>query len=210
MLLNFLDGESDHRLKRIFLLILLLQYYNSIRGCHYLLCQAIVDPCESLWSKLYKNADDSSFLHMTGLNPCAFRLLLEYLFDNDNIVPHCRCGWPCSLGPDGYLGLLLFYLGSIMHYKHLCLIFGLTQSVCGRAINWMLQRMVRLLNGHPVAMVKFPDNVKMREYGNMIQARELLADDVIGYMDGDSFLMECTSKPCSRMHSTVAKTATPW
>ena len=70
--------------------------------------------------------------------------------------------------------------------------------------------MVRLLNGHPVAMVKFPDNVKMREYVNMIQARELLADDVIGYMDGDSFLMECTSKPCSRMHSTVAKTATPW
>jgi hypothetical protein len=34
----------------------------------------------------------------------------------------------------------------------------------------------------------------MREYVDMIQARELLADDVIGIMDGVSFLTECTSK----------------
>jgi hypothetical protein len=54
--------------------------------------------------------------------------------------------------------------------------------------------MVRLLNGHPFAKVKFPDNVKMRECADMIQARELLADDVIGFMDGVSFLTECTSE----------------
>ncbi len=77
---------------------------------------------------------------------------------------------------------------------HLCLIFGLTLSICGRAINWMLRRTVRLLNGNPFAKVKFPDNVKMRKYADMIQARGLLADDVIGCMDGVSFLTECTSK----------------
>ncbi len=81
-----------------------------------------------------------------------------------------------------------------MQYKHLCLIFGLTPSVCGCAINWMLWRMVRLLNGHLFAKVKFPDNLKMREYADMIQAREPLADDVIGFMDGVSFQTECTSK----------------
>ena len=58
----------------------------------------------------------------------------------------------------------------------------------------MLQRTVRLLNGHSFAKVKFPDNLKMREYADVIQAREPLADDVIGYMDGVSFQMECTSK----------------
>jgi hypothetical protein len=31
--------------------------------------------------------------------------------------------------------------------------------------------MVRLLNDHLFAMVKFPDNAKMREYADMIQAR---------------------------------------
>ncbi len=81
-----------------------------------------------------------------------------------------------------------------MHYKHLCLILGLTLSVCGHAINGMPQRTVRLLNNHPFAMVKFPDNAKMREYADMIQARELLVDDIIGFMDGISFLTECTCK----------------
>jgi hypothetical protein len=55
--------------------------------------------------------------------------------------------------------------------------------------------MVRLLNGHPFAKVKFPDILKMREDADMIQAREPLADDVIGFMDGVSFQMECTGKP---------------
>jgi hypothetical protein len=109
MLLDFLNGGSNRRLQQIFLFILLLQYYNSICDCHYLLCQAVVDPSESPWRKLYKNADNYYFLHMTGLNCCAFRSLLEYLFDNDNIVPRRRCWQPCLLGPDGYLGLLLFF-----------------------------------------------------------------------------------------------------
>ncbi len=76
-------------------------------------------PCEAPWRKLYESAEDSLFLHMTGLNRHAFRSLLEYLFDNEKIVPHCRHEQPRSLGPDGYLGLLLFYLGSTMQYKHL-------------------------------------------------------------------------------------------
>jgi hypothetical protein len=67
MLLDFLDSESDRRLKQILLLILLLQYYNSIRNRPDLLRQAVVDPRVSPWRKLYKHADDSSFLHMTGL-----------------------------------------------------------------------------------------------------------------------------------------------
>ncbi len=121
------------------------------------------------------------------------RFLSTY-FDDDNIVPRRRRGWPCSLGHGRYLGLLLFCLGSTMQYKHLCLIFGLTMSVCGRAINWMLRWMVRLLNGILFAKVKFPDNVKMREYADVIQARELLADDNIGFMDGVSFSTECTSE----------------
>ncbi len=98
------------------------------------------------------------------------------------------------MGADGYLGLLLFYLGSTMQYKHLCLIFGLTPTVCGKAINWMLRRSVRLLADHPFAKVRFPDNVKMRESANMVKARELLAEDVIGFMDGVSFQTEYTSE----------------
>ncbi len=135
-----LDGESNRPLNRILLLILLLQFYNSIRNCHYLCCFAVVVPHEAPWRKLYKRADDTLFPHMMGLNRRAFRSLLQYLFDDDKIVPCCRRGRPHLLGPDGYLGL------------------------------------------------------KMREYVDMVQAREPLADDVIGFMDGVSFQTECTSE----------------
>jgi hypothetical protein len=42
MILSFLD-EADRCLQRILLVILLMQYHNSIRDCHYLLRLAIVD-----------------------------------------------------------------------------------------------------------------------------------------------------------------------
>ncbi len=176
------------------LLILLLTYYNSLRACHYLLCSAVMLPREALWRKLYEKAGNLSFPHMTGLNRHAFRCLLWYLIDDDEIVTHCRRGRPRLLSADGYLCLLLFYLGSTMHYKHLCLIFGLTPTVYGKAINWMLQRTVRLLTDYPFAKVRFPDDVKMREFANMVKARELLAEDVIGFMDGVSFQTECMCK----------------
>jgi hypothetical protein len=67
------------------------------------------------------------------------RMLMEYIFDLDEFTCHQR-GWLQLLGPDGYLGLVLFYMGSTMTNKHLCLIFGTTPSVCSRAINWMLKK----------------------------------------------------------------------
>jgi hypothetical protein len=130
---------------------------------------------------------------MTGLTRESFWALFEYVFDLKEFTQCCR-GRPCSMGPDGYLSLLLFYLGSTMSNKHLCLIFGLTPSICGRAINWMLIKTVRLLHGHPFAKVKFPSNAKMREFADMVQAREPLVDDIIGFMDGVSFPTQCTSE----------------
>jgi hypothetical protein len=193
MILSFLD-EADCHLQQILLVILLMQHHNSIRDSHYLLHPAIVDPRESPWKKLYENADATSFLHMTGLTREVFWALLDYIFDVEDIVLHCRRGRPCSMGPDRYLGLLLFYLGSTMINKHLCLILGLTPSVCSRAINWMLQKTVRLLNDNPFAKVKFPSNAKMRKFADMVQAREPLVNDIIGFMDGVSFRKECTSE----------------
>ncbi len=58
----------------------------------------------------------------------------------------------------------------------------------------MQQRTVRLLNDHLFAKVRFPDNLKMSEFMNMVKARGLLAEDVIGFKDEVLFQMECTSK----------------
>jgi hypothetical protein len=85
-----------------------------------------------------------------------------------------------------------------MQYKHLCLIFGiLTPSVCSRVINMMLERTVQLLRDHPFARVQFPDDAKMRDFSNMVQQREPMVDDIIGFQDGASFPVQCTDKRIS-------------
>jgi hypothetical protein len=133
-----LTDAQRHCLWHLLLIILLVQYHNSICHRSYLLCQAILQPHESPWKKLYMQADDTSFLHMTRLNQEAFRFLIQYLFNLEDIAHHRHQRRPCMLCPDGYLGLLLFYLGSTMNAKHLCLIFGITPSVCSQMIQLMV------------------------------------------------------------------------
>ncbi len=129
------DDDNQRHICQLLLIVLLLQCHNSIRNCHYLHCLALLAPERSPWKKLYENADAASFLHMAGLTRGAFASILDYLFDLEEIAYRRRCGWPLSLSPNGYLGLLLYYLGSKMQYRHRCLIFSITPSVCGRAIN---------------------------------------------------------------------------
>jgi hypothetical protein len=127
---------------------------------------------------------------MTGLNRRAFVMLMDHVFDLVAFARRCR-GHPRLLGPEGYLGLILFYLGSTMNYNHLCLIFGITPLVCSRGINWMLKKIVHTLRDHPFAKVKFLDREKMREYAAMVEVREPIVNDIIGFMDGVSFSTKC-------------------
>ncbi len=127
---------------------------------------------------------------MTGLNRRAFVMLMEQVIDLEALACRCR-GCPRLLGPEGYLGLLLFYLGSTMNYKHLCLILGITPLVCSCGTNWMLKKIVRTLTDHPFAQVKFPDGDKMREYTAMVEVREPIVNDIIGFMDGLLFSTKC-------------------
>jgi hypothetical protein len=56
----------------------------------------------------------------------------------------------------------------------------------------MLKKTVWALRAHPFARVQFPNIEKMREYAAMVQVREPLVDDIIGFMDGVSFPTKCT------------------
>jgi len=53
----------------------------------------------------------------------------------------------------------------------------------------MLSKVVRKLQNHPFAQVRFPDEHKMREYADMVQLQEPKIDDIIGFMDGVLFCM---------------------
>jgi hypothetical protein len=133
---------------------------------------------------------------MTGLTRECFYLLLADLFDLEVIARLCGrwSGRPQSLGPEGYLGLLLFYFGSTMSYKHLCLIFGIMPLVCSHVICDMLRLVICRLSNHPIAQVGFPDPQKMQQFAEMVQLWAPIMSDVIGFMDGVFIPSECTDK----------------
>jgi hypothetical protein len=81
-----------------------------------------------------------------------------------------------------------------MNAKHLCLMFEITPSVCSRVIWSMLEQVVRLLQDHPFAWVKFSNEEKMRQFADMMQLQEPTVNDIIGFMDNILFAVECTDK----------------
>ena len=183
----------------VLLCVLLLIYQNSLRERTYLCRSALLHPHLSPWQHLLQNGDGSSFLHITGLTKRVFWHLHRILFPPPSIDPNTRMptrrrGRPQILSSEGKLGLLLFYIGSCMSAKFLCMLFGVTPSCCSQILNEMLLLVTVTLKRHPLARVKFPDGEKMIQFAAMIQRREPLVDDVIGFMDGVSFTTQCTNE----------------
>ena len=180
--------------QQVVLLLVTIQYHNSIRDKGNLYRPAIVLPEHSAWQHLYVNADDTSFLLLTGVSREVFRMLLNILYPHGSVdSAGRRRGRPRSLLPHAELGLFLFYIGSTMSIKHLCLIFGSVPSVCSRSLTKLLKLIPRKLRNHPFAKIEFPNQEKMSKWARMIQQREPIADDVIGFMDGLSLHSECSS-----------------
>jgi hypothetical protein len=190
------NNDERPRLLQLLLVVLLFHMHNHICFRHYLCRPLIAPPSKSPWQRLYNHADPTSFLHMTGLTQGCFAMLLAHLFDLEAIarLRGLQVGWPRSLRPDGYLGLVLFYFGSTMSYKHLCLILGITLLVCSRVICYMLRLVVLRLRDHPMAQVTFPDPEKMWQFAKMVQLWAPIVSDVIGFMDGVSIPAEFTDE----------------
>jgi hypothetical protein len=74
----------------------------------------------------------------------------------------------------------------------------------------MLKKVVRRLRSHPIAQVKFPNAAKMREFADMVQEREPLVSDIIGFMDGSHSLHNALTNVSSRMHIIADMTVTQW
>ncbi len=177
------------------MIVLLNHAHNSVRRRAKLHRCAILSASESPWQRLYYHGDSSSFLLMTGLTRIAFHILLNTLFTDNNQQPNVlRVGKPDLLDPVAQLGLYLFFIGSAMGIKPLCLIFGVTPTICSNIIYKMIQLVVKKLKNHPLDKVKFPDEEKMAYFAQLIQAREPKVDDAIGFMDGLALTSECTSE----------------
>jgi len=121
------------------------------------------------WNHLFHYGDPSSFLLMTGLTREAFNMLHDLLKPPGHPDLPKRKGRKWSLSSEGQLGLFLFYIGSTMNYKFLCVIFGITPNPCSRMLRNMLKLVVRRLQFHPIARIEFPTPEKMELFASMVK-----------------------------------------
>ena len=79
-----------------------------------------------------------------------------------------------------------------MKTKHLCLIIGIIPTTANKIILWMLKEVCTKLKNNEFAKISFPDHAKMAEFAAMIQVREPMVDNVIGFVDGLSLPIQCS------------------
>ena len=140
--------------QQVVLLLVTIQYHNSIRDKGNLYRPAIVLPEHSAWQHLYVNADDTSFLLLMGVSREVFNIHLNILYPQGSVD---TAGWwrgqPRSLLPQAELGLFLFFIISTMKIKHLCLIFGSLPSVCSQSLTKLLKLIPHKLWNYPFAKI---------------------------------------------------------
>ncbi len=115
--------------------------------------------------------------------PCLDHVLTMSLPCLDHVL---TMSWPCLDH--------VFCLCSTMNYKHTCLIFGITPSVCSPILSNMTSLSIGCLHFNDSAKVKFPSPEKMQQFMSMINCPEPMISDVVGFMDDISFQLECMSE----------------
>ena len=79
-----------------------------------------------------------------------------------------------------------------MKIKYFCLIFGIVPTTATVTFYKVMRRIWRVLKTHPAARVIFPDDNQMRKFAKMIQIRERIVNNVIGFVDGLSLPVQCS------------------
>jgi hypothetical protein len=155
---------------------------------------SIPTPENSPWQKLFRDGDDSSFLNLTGFTRESFLELCQLIFSEEELNDETKRGRKHTLNCFARLGLLLFFVGSRVQIKYLCMIFGAVPSIIDRDIKEMISRVIETLRAHPAAMIKFPNFEEMTRYAELVRRREPSVRGVIGFLDGLSLPTQCSSE----------------
>ena len=191
-----LNSDASDDVLSLLLILLVIVTVNNARSRHRLTKSALLPPTLSPWTQLLKNADDGSFLTITGFNRAAFRELELVIFPIEDVIRvGVKCGRPETLDNRGKLGVYLLYVTSRMEVKHLCMIFGVPPTTCIRYINKMMKLIVRKLKNNEIARIHFPCTDEEKEYyASMIELREPSIKNCIGFVDGISMAAQCSSE----------------
>ena len=191
-----LISSSNDDVLGLLLILLVVVASNNARNRHRLTSSAVLHPTLSPWMQLLRNADDGSFLSITGFNRSSFKELERSIFPLEDVaLAGVKRGRPERLDCKGKLGLYLLYATSRMDIKHLCLIFGVPPTTCIRYINKMMKLIVKKLKNNAIARVYFPRTDDEKQcFASMIEQREPSVKNCIGFVDGISIPVQCSSE----------------
>lgn len=179
--------DTERKMK-IIIIICLIILYNQCRRKNYLTSSAILPARVSPWIRVETNADPTSFITLTGMDRKSFTKLLKIIFQDDDVV---RKGRPSLLNKSGQLGLLLFYLGSTMQLKYLCLLFGVSPTTASEIIWNLIDKVILYLSLDRHSKIIFPKRAQMEYYAHLVSLREPTVTNVIGFVDGLSLPVQC-------------------
>jgi hypothetical protein len=163
------DDASDEAALDTCMLLLLVSMHNIQRNRHKLCHPAILPPHTSPRAHLLDFADPASFLDITGFTRASF-MQLETVLVTAYHPP--SLGRPSLLDFRGRVGLYLFYVGSRMQIKFLCLLFGIVSSCASEYIQRMQKIVVRALKHHPASRIAWPGLDNKQRFAAMVAARE--------------------------------------
>ena len=191
---DFDDDELEETIQHSLLFVGAINVYNSIRTRHRLTRSAVVEPALSPWQHLLQFGDDQSFTEMTGFDRITFHMIANTLFPIQNrLIP--KLGRPYILDHLGQLGLFLFYVGSTMKIKHICMIFGIVPSSCSDIINRIMIKVIGELSTHFASRIQFPNEEEKERLAALVALRQPGITNVIGFMDGLGIHVECENNP---------------
>jgi len=191
-----LHGSNNTEVLSVLLILLVIVTVNNARNRHRLTKSALVHPKFSPWINLLRNADDGSFLTITGFSRFAFNELEKVLFDADGMHSvGSKRGRPELIDNRGKVGIYLLYVTSRMEVKMLCLIFGVPPTTCIGYINKMLQLVIKRLAKNDAAKIHFPKSDEEKSYyASLVARREPSIRNCIGFVDGLSVPAQCCSE----------------
>ena len=175
-------------------ILVIIYAYNSARNkqLYFKRC-ALLDPERSAWSRLLASQDDGSFTLLTGFNYEAFYQLCDALFTRNDVErERKRRGRPQLLSLVDKVGLYLVYVGSSMTQQELGVIFGILQPTVSTILTDMLELICSKLVRNPLSRIRFPGRDVLEEFASMVERRDRHIPDVIGFLDGCQFRIQCS------------------
>lgn len=185
------NEEEEAALWLLFLYISIVANNQRLhRQNNFLRRQSVVYPRLSPWNRLLNFGDDGSFLTILGMDRPTFMALESICFPPEQLQRR-RMGRPPIIDERAQLGLILMFFSSTMHYKFLCLIFGILQGSASRYVHKMLVLLTRKLRRNAAARVIFPNAQELQQYAALVHNREPLVNNVVGFVDGVALKVEC-------------------